>query len=117
MRPTGTQQRNGERERVIERERERVRMREPERETEGLRDGEREMESGLCVGKLQGSLKPLKESYKLHMLPSVLASRFLDIPGLYKGQACTEFGHAERPDLWRRAPRNGLSPQDDLVSN
>ena len=86
-----------------------------ERETE--REREREMEYGLCVGKLQGSLKLLKESYKLHMLPSVLASRFLDIPGLYKGQACTEFGHAERPDLWRRAPRNGLSPQDDLVSN
>ena len=99
MRPAGSQQRNEER----ERERERV--------------GEREMEYGLCVGKLQGSLKPLKESYKLHMLPSVLASRFLDIPGLYKGQACTEFGHAERPDLGRRAPRNGLSPQDDLVSN
>ena len=59
----------------------------------------------------------MKERYKLHMFPSVLASRFLDIPGLYKGQACTEFGHAERPDLGRRAPRNGLSPQDDLVSN
>ena len=43
------------------RERERVRERETERETEGLRDGDREMESGLWVGKLQGSLKPLKE--------------------------------------------------------
>ena len=86
-----------------------------ERETESER--EREMEYGLCVGKLQGSLNLLKESYKLHMLPSVLESRFLDIPGIYKGQACTEFGHAERPELGRRAPRNGLSPQDDLVSN
>ena len=96
-----------------ERERERDRERQRQRE----RDREREMEYGLCVGKLQGSLKPLKECDKLHMLPSVLASRFLDIPGLYKGQACTEFGHAERPDLWRRAPRNGLSPQVGLVSN
>ena len=101
--------------RETERERERERKRERERERE--RDREREMEYGLCVGKLQGSLKPLKECDKLHMLPSVLASRFLDIPGLYKGQACTEFGHAERPELGRRAPRNGLSPQDDLVSN
>ena len=90
---------------------------ERERQRERERDREREMEYGLCVGKLQGSLKPLKESYKLHMLPSVLVSRFLDIPGLYKGQACTEFGHAERPQLGTRAPRNGLSPQDDLVSN
>ena len=98
------------------RERERVRERETERETEGLRDGDREMESGLCVGKLQGSLKPLKERYKLHMFPSVLASRFLDVPGLYKGQACTEFGHAERPELWRRAPTNVLSTPGDLGS-
>jgi len=68
------------------------------------------------VGKLQGSLKPLKERYKLHMFPSVLASRFLDVPGLYKGQACTEFGHAERPELWRRAPTNVLSTPGDLGS-
>ena len=74
------------------------------------------MESGLWVGKLQGSLKPLKERYKLHMFPSVLASRFLDVPGLYKGQACTDCGHAERPDLWRRAPWNVLSTPDDLGS-
>jgi len=100
-----------------ERERERGGQRDRQRERETERDRERRMEYGLCVGKLQGSLKPLKERYKLHMLPSVLASRFLDIPGLYKGQACTEFGHAERPELGRRAPRNGLSPQDDLVSN
>ena len=98
------------------RERERVRERETERETEGLRDGDREMESGLWVGKLQGSLKPLKERYKLHMFPSVLASRFLDVPGLYKGQACTDCGHAERPDLWRRAPRNEMSTPDGLGS-
>ena len=68
------------------------------------------------MGKLQGSLKPLKERYKLHMFPSVLASRFLDVPGLYKGQACTEFGHAERPELWRRAPTNVLSTPGDLGS-
>ena len=54
---------------------------ERERQRERERDREREMEYGLCVGKLQGSLKHLKESYKRHMLPSVLASRLLDISG------------------------------------
>ena len=105
MRPTGSQQRNGEREIDIERERDGGTERRRERNGEGL-----------CVGKLQGSLKPLKERYKLHMFPSVLASRFLDVPGLYKGQACTEFGHAERPELWRRAPTNVLSTPGDLGS-
>ena len=68
------------------------------------------------MGKLEGRLKTWKERYKLHMFPSVLASRFLDVPGLYKGQACTDCGHAERPDLWRRAPWNVLSTPDDLGS-
>ena len=91
MRPTGFPQRNEDRARERERERERVRN--------GV---------GIMCGETPRELETLEREIEAAHAPSVLASRFLDIPGVYKGQACTEFGHAERPDLWRRAPRNGL---------
>ena len=53
MRPTGSQQRNGEREIDIERERE------TERETEGLRDGER-IGVGIMCGETPRELETLE---------------------------------------------------------
>ena len=76
--------------------------RERERETEIERERQRERNGvGIMCGETPRELETLEREIEAAHASPVMASSFLDIPVLYKGQACTEFGHAERPDLWK----------------